>query len=133
MGGREDLHDFFISRPLPVQVFFWVKSPARFGFVLVYLRVGNGGGGGGGGGSSAAIFNNLDAPHNLNAWYRLQTNINFTTLHTLFWFTINIKQKTSVVYHFIYKMFIRLFRVIKVSFTIIPEFYRHSLDTLFIT
>ena len=32
----------------------------------------------------------LDTPHNLNAWNRLQTNINFITLHTYLCFTINI-------------------------------------------
>ena len=69
------LHDFFVF----VFVFF----------VFPFFA----GRGGGGEFSSVAIFNNLDAPHNLNAWSRLETNINFITLHTLFCFTIDIKQK----------------------------------------
>ena len=77
-----------------------------------FFLEGRGGGGAGGCFCSAAIFNNLDATHNLNAWNRLQTNINFITLYTLLYFTINIKQKVSMVYHFIYKMILRLFRVI---------------------
>ena len=95
------MHDFF-SRPLSVQDFFCffrgeggeegVMSPAQFFlafFLLIcvlFFFVG-------GGPPSAAIFNNLDAPHNLNSWNRLQSNINFIMLHTLFCFTINIKQK----------------------------------------
>ena len=59
------LHDFFV---LAFFVYF-------FSFFFAEA--------GGGGFSSAAIFHNLDAPHNLNAWNRLQTNINFITLHTL--------------------------------------------------
>ena len=62
---------------------------ASFLFIYFSFLAGRGGGGF----SSATIFNNLDTPHNLNAWNRPQTYIHFITLHTLFCFTINIKQK----------------------------------------
>ena len=74
-GGGGDffsLYDFFF-----MAVAFWVY----------YFF----GGGRGGEFSSAAIFNNLETPHNLNAWdFRIQTNINFITLQTN-----RIKHKSS--------------------------------------
>ena len=74
-GGGWDffsLHDFFFHGHCPCRIFLFfffffnlgggggkggLKNPARFLGAFFRFFCGN-----------AAIFNNLDAPHNLNAW-----------------------------------------------------------------